>query len=79
MSSWVGIPGRPPYVIPHGSAGLKKNIHIHTSFSMPYKQVKQESKKTGCLEKIGREYVLDIGGGGLTATLNIGISAFSNK
>ena len=24
MSSWVGIPGIPPYVIPHGSAGLKK-------------------------------------------------------
>ena len=25
MSSWVGNPGRPPYVIPCGSAGLKKN------------------------------------------------------
>ena len=24
MSSWVGNPGRPPYVIPRGSAGLKK-------------------------------------------------------
>ena len=24
MSSWVGDPGRPPYVIPCGSAGLKK-------------------------------------------------------
>ena len=24
MSSWVGNPGRPPYVIPCGSAGLKK-------------------------------------------------------
>ena len=25
MSSWVGNPGRPPYVIPCESAGLKKN------------------------------------------------------
>ena len=25
MSSWVGNPGRPPYVIPCGSAGFKKN------------------------------------------------------
>ena len=25
MSSWVGNPGRPPYVIPCGTAGLKKN------------------------------------------------------
>ena len=25
MSSWVGNPGRPPYVIPPGSAGLKKS------------------------------------------------------
>ena len=25
MSSWVGNPGRPPYVIPRGSAGLRKN------------------------------------------------------
>ena len=24
MSSWVGTSGRPPYVIPRGSAGLKK-------------------------------------------------------
>ena len=24
MSSWVGNPDRPPYVIPRGSAGLKK-------------------------------------------------------
>ena len=24
ISSWVGNPGRPPYVIPRGSAGLKK-------------------------------------------------------
>ena len=24
MSSWIGNPGRPPYVIPRGSAGLKK-------------------------------------------------------
>ena len=22
--SWIGIPGRPPYVIPRGLAGLKK-------------------------------------------------------
>ena len=28
MSSWVGNPGRPPYVIPRGSAGLKKNIDL---------------------------------------------------
>ena len=29
MSSWVGNPGRPPYVIPCGSAGLKeKKYHI---------------------------------------------------
>ena len=26
MSSWVGNPGRPPYVIPCVSAGLKKNV-----------------------------------------------------
>ena len=26
MSSWVGNPSRPPYVIPRGSAGLKKDI-----------------------------------------------------
>ena len=26
MSSWVGNPGRPPYVIPRGSAGLKKKV-----------------------------------------------------
>ena len=26
MSSWIGNPGRPPYVIPRGSAGLKKKI-----------------------------------------------------
>ena len=25
MSSWVGNPGRPPYVRPRRSAGLKKN------------------------------------------------------
>ena len=29
MSSWVGNPGRPPYVIPRGSAGLKKKEHRH--------------------------------------------------
>ena len=28
MSSWVGNPGRPPYVIPHGSARLKKMIEF---------------------------------------------------
>ena len=27
MSSWVGNPGKPPYVIPRGSAGLKKNVY----------------------------------------------------
>ena len=27
MSSWVGNPGRPPYVIPRGSAGLKKKVN----------------------------------------------------
>ena len=32
MSSWVGNPGRPPYVIPHGSAGFKKmSISFHQS------------------------------------------------
>ena len=28
MSSWVGNPGRPPYVIPCGSAGLKKSPFV---------------------------------------------------
>ena len=28
MSSWVGNPGRPPYVIPRGSAGLKKKTDV---------------------------------------------------
>ena len=30
MSSWVGNPGRPPYVIPRGSAGLKKTATCTT-------------------------------------------------
>ena len=33
MSSWVGIPGRPPYVIPRGSAGLKKKAGMRNHFA----------------------------------------------
>ena len=29
MSSWVGNPGRPPYVIPRRSAGLKKKGDLY--------------------------------------------------
>ena len=32
MSSWVENPGRPPYVIPRGSAVLKKNAQNNASF-----------------------------------------------
>ena len=30
MSTWVGNPSRPPYVIPRGSVGLKKNVNIES-------------------------------------------------
>ena len=31
IGTWVGIPGGPPYVIPRGSAGLKKHSIIKHS------------------------------------------------
>ena len=42
MSSWIGNPGRPPYVIPRGSAGLKKNIQIIKSYKKMQKPKKPE-------------------------------------
>ena len=44
MSSWVGNPGRSPYVIPRGSAGLKKvnytiyYLRVRTRPVNPFKQ-----------------------------------------
>ena len=37
MSSWVGNPSRPPYVIPRGSAGLKKKISPWSIGSVHFK------------------------------------------
>ena len=44
MSSWVGNPGRPPYVIPRGSAGLKKNSFLKAS-GLPLFSIQQAQNR----------------------------------
>ena len=47
MSSWVGNPGRPPYVIPRGSAGLKKKAHVGTEGNEQADQAAKEGAAGG--------------------------------
>ena len=62
MSSWVGNPGRPPYVIPRGSAGLKKGDIAHWLYANNHITrgwfVRAEILPIVLFEKKGRKFEL---------------------
>ena len=75
MSSWVGNPGRPPYVIPRGSAGLKKKSDIgknHYEESIEYKKEFQTLARTRTLFDIATGQDVDSSSRGVNPQAFIG-------